>query len=74
MSDTKTERSSHTMTNLLIGGGLSVLLIPPLMWSIPPERSDGKWILAVVLLIMGTAAPFVRDHGRRFLYRKDSET
>ena len=44
------------------------------MWSIPPERSDGKWILAVVLLIMGTAAPFVRDHGRRFLYRKDSET
>ena len=66
-------KTASVGTNLLIGGLICAVLIPPLIRSIPPEQSEGKWTLAVILLVLGMAAPFVRDHGRRFLYRTDED-
>ena len=55
-------------TNLLLSTAVCAVLVPLLIWQLPPEQHDDRWALAGVMLLVGYAAPFIRDFARRGMH------
>lgn len=58
-------RGSDIALNLVISTAVSVILIPLLILQLPEDKQDGKWGLAITMVLLAYAAPFIRDWGRR---------
>lgn len=63
--------SSSTRTNLIISTVVCAILVPALLWTLPPEQAGDRWALALACLLVAYPAPFIRDWGRRGWEEKD---
>lgn len=57
--------SSNTRTNLIISTVVCAVLLPPMLWSLPPEDAGDRWALGLACVLVAYPAPFIRDWGRR---------
>lgn len=60
-------KRSEILQNLAISTVVCVVLIPLLLRSLPPDKAEGSWMLAVIMIAFAYAAPFLRALGRRRL-------